>query len=357
MSETATTEKRRKSPKNHRNARRAILGLTLLYIFLLAGISFCNWLGPERWWASGLNMYLPQWPWALPGICLAAAALRYCWKWAWLPVFSLFWVAGPIMGFCWGAGEASGAPPGSVKLRVMSYNVKWCRRSVNDIAAEIVRNDPDLLMVQDAGDSLRGVIGEVLKGWHTREFRQYVVASKYPFDNLTVGYIPYQNETHTYVRTGLHVKGVEVTLVDVHLVTPRSGLEAMKSEGEDGIWNLERNIKSRLIQTDKLVKDLADIDGPLILAGDLNAPVQSMVCKKLADAGLRDAFSTAGTGYGYTYGHLIRRLRHSYIRIDHIMVNDGLKVQKCWAGAPEGADHRPVIADLVLDFKGNREHD
>jgi endonuclease/exonuclease/phosphatase (EEP) superfamily protein YafD len=261
------------------------------------------------------------------------------------------------MGYCWGSAEASSAPPGSVKLRVMTYNVKWGHRSLDDVAAEIVRNDPDILMIQDAGGSLQAVVGQVLKGRHIGQFGQYAVASKYPIDKLTVGYIPYQNETHTYVRTILRVNGAVVTLVDVHLVTPRSGLEAMQLEGEYGIGNLERNIRSRLIQTDKLVKDLADVRGPLILAGDLNAPVQSVVCKKLADAGLRDAFSTAGSGYGYTYGHLVHWLRHSYVRIDHIMVNDGLKVQKCRVGAPEGADHRPVIADLLLDARVSSKRD
>src|SRR5258706_15980204 len=93
-------------------AQRVILALLLLYILLLAGISTCNWLGPERWWASGLNLYLPQWPRALPGICLTVAAVRYCRKWAWLPVFSVFWVAGPVMGFCWGFAEDSGSSSG-----------------------------------------------------------------------------------------------------------------------------------------------------------------------------------------------------------------------------------------------------
>jgi endonuclease/exonuclease/phosphatase (EEP) superfamily protein YafD len=63
--------------------------------------------------------------------------------------------------------------------------------------------------------------------------------------------------------------------------------------------------------------------------------------------GLRDAFSTAGLGYGYTYGHGLR-LGHSFVRIDHILVSRHWDVVRSWTGGAAGSDHRPVIADLVL---------
>src|SRR3712207_7027652 len=42
-------------------------------------------------------------------------------------------------------------------------------------------------------------------------------------------------------------------------------------------------------------------NGPTLLAGDLNATPPSLVLRQLLNLGLRDAFSEAGNGYGYTY--------------------------------------------------------
>jgi len=84
------------------------------------------------------------------------------------------------------------------------------------------------------------------------------------------------------------------------------------------------------------------------VAGDFNAPVQSIVCRKLMRHGLTDAFSTAGQGYGYSFGHELRLVAHSYVRLDHILASRHWRVERCWTGGADASDHRPVIADLVL---------
>ena len=104
-----------------------------------------------------------------------------------------------------------------------------------------------------------------------------------------------------------------------------------------------------------MVEYLQTEQGPVIVAGDLNAPEASLVCATLKEAGLRDAFSEGGTGYGYTYGHLLFKnrlpwLRISWMRIDHIMLNSRFSAQRCWTGSGQASDHRPVIADLVLNY-------
>src|SRR5207244_3429844 len=81
------------------------------------------------------------------------------------------------------------------------------------------------------------------------------------------------------------------------------------------------------------------------LPADLTAPVPSLSCRRLFQAGLSDAFSAAGRGYGYTYGHNLP-LGYSYVRLDHIMATSPWQVEDCWAGDERGSDHRPVIADL-----------
>jgi endonuclease/exonuclease/phosphatase (EEP) superfamily protein YafD len=86
----------------------------------------------------------------------------------------------------------------------------------------------------------------------------------------------------------------------------------------------------------------------VIVAGDLNAPAQSLVVRTLLDSGLRDAFSSASWGYGYTHGHSLRPHLFSTIRIDHILVSPEIGVADCFVGGKAGSEHRPVIADLWL---------
>ena len=85
----------------------------------------------------------------------------------------------------------------------------------------------------------------------------------------------------------------------------------------------------------------------MIVAGDLNAPEGSPIVGALLDTGLRDAFSSAGFGYGYTHGHSLRP-GLSFLRIDHILVGPTIGVGNCFVGGKEGSEHRPVIADLFL---------
>jgi endonuclease/exonuclease/phosphatase (EEP) superfamily protein YafD len=135
-----------------------------------------------------------------------------------------------------------------------------------------------------------------------------------------------------------------VTLYNVHLLSPRIGIVSVRHLH---VSPIKQNTADRLYEVKRLTDSLRQEEGPLILTGDLNAPVQSLVCRQLFDLGLRDAFSEAGQGYGYTYGQYTR-LGYPYVRIDHIMVNAPWQVQACWIGNSTGSDHIPVIADLFL---------
>ena len=100
-------------------------------------------------------------------------------------------------------------------------------------------------------------------------------------------------------------------------------------------------------QANKLCDDIRSLQGPVIIGGDLNAPPSSLVIRHLEQSGLTDAFTEAGWGYGYTYGHSMR-LHQSYLRIDHIMLTPDFFVKSARVGGASGSDHRPVIADVIL---------
>ena len=80
---------------------------------------------------------------------------------------------------------------------------------------------------------------------------------------------------------------------------------------------------------------------------DLNSPDASAAMQSLFAIGLRDAFASAGRGWGHTYGHTLRP-RFSFLRIDHVLVSDDVAVVRAFTGGKDASDHRPVVADLRL---------
>ncbi|MEY2686468.1 MAG: hypothetical protein RL375_666 [Pseudomonadota bacterium] len=341
----------------------ALLGLLVLATLALApGVS-------DSWWVELLR-YLPYPAWLIAGLLAVGLSLRLGRVWRLAALAGLALVLWPLMGLQLNAGDT-----GSGRLRVMTYNIKsyhatGAAGAFARIAWEVVQHDPDILVMQDAGmlmlDRAEGneAVRTLLGDRKVFRFGQYVVASRQALQGCQPGDISYRGEPHTYVRCVVQVKGREIDLITAHLLSPREGLNATRHDKLDGLDDWRENYGDRLSQARKLVQDIlvaravvpspaaaaasAAKRRPLILAGDLNAPESSPVVQSLLDTGLRDAFSAAGNGYGYTHGHSLR-LGFSFLRIDHLLVSEEFGVSQALVGGKEGSEHRPVIADLWLD--------
>ena len=324
---------------------KAVAVLNALFLLALLTLTVSNAVGPERWWLGSLNLYLPQWLWAVPGAVVLAVTALAAWRWAWVPLLALGWVFGPVMGWC-GYGGSAPAESGGTRLRVMTYNVKWGSRDGGAGAVgDIARFHPDLIQMQDSGGVMQGAIGRALAGWNVQTSGQFLVASRLPLTPLEDRDLSFDSHPHHCVRYQMQVGGQAVTVYNVHLLSPREGLVAARhTQSGDG---MEANADARLWQARRLSDMVALERGPVLLTGDLNAPTQSLVCRRLFGAGLRDAFSESGVGYGYTYG-AFTRVGRPYVRIDHILASAAWRLTGCRVGNATGSDHCPVIADLAL---------
>ena len=301
------------------------------------------------WWVELLR-YLPFPVFLAPALVAVVASLALPWGWRVLSIATAALVLTSIMGLEWHRGDR-----GSAGLRLMTFNAKVhhsaSAESFLRIALEIAEHDPDILVMQDASFGSKAAIPSqlmaVLGRYQLYLSGQYVVASRYPMGDCHKGEMRWGTEDSHYVWCELVVHDKPVVLVTAHLASPRQGLDAARREGVEGLDDWNTNLTHRLIQAGKLVRDLAGSPRPLILAGDLNAPEHSPVIQSLLSIGLRDAFSAAGAGYGYTHGHSLR-LRISFLRIDHILVSPDIGVRDCFVGGSQASEHRPVIADLVL---------
>ena len=213
-----------------------------------------------------------------------------------------------------------------IPLRVMTYNVQlWQRRNVPALMKEILEADPDVLCLQDARNTRATPLASYFKSRNVAMFGQYVVVSKFPIVDSTVGDISYDGETHTYLRARIDVEGTARRLFNAHLVTPRDALSPLRSPTlwRLGISEMRQNQSQRMRQARQLARRFARSHEPLIIAGDLNAPPASLVTRMLTDQGFVDAFSAAGRGYGYTFGHTLL-LGRPFLRLDRILASRDL---------------------------------
>jgi endonuclease/exonuclease/phosphatase (EEP) superfamily protein YafD len=330
-------------------ARAAVIAVVAPAVFL----SFVYKTGIVSTWWLELSQYVPYPAFLLPAIVAFGLSFLLGWAWRLCAALGLGLVVTVLMGLAMGQADT-----GTGRVRLMTYNIKAYlvereAGSYAPLAWEVALHDPDILVMQDAerlSERRREVpdtASTVFKGRQVFETGQYIVASRFPLRECRVEQIPYRGESHTYVRCIVTVNGVDVDLVNVHLKSPRDGLNAARHEQTDGIDEWQQNFADRLGQSMKLAADLSGRQRPLILAGDLNAPESSPVLRQLLGLGLRDAFSSAGRGYGYTHGHSLKP-RISFLRIDHILVSNEIGVTDSFAGGKDASDHRPVIADLLM---------
>jgi vancomycin resistance protein VanJ len=304
------------------------------------------------WWVELLR-FVPFPAYLVPALVVGGLSLRLGRAWQCLALLTIAAVVVELMGLSWGSGDT-----GTDRLRVMTYNVKAHRADASNggfarIATEILEHDPDIVVMQDAGSmvaadgSLPDALRMVLRDRRHYASGEYIVASRWPLRDCREGQIPYRKMPHAYVRCTVVVAGKELDIATVHFVSPRQGLNAARHEQLEGLADWRQNYADRLTQAATLASALSGNQRPLVLAGDLNAAEHSPVVRALLRTGLRDAFSSAGVGYGYTHGHALK-LGFSFLRIDHILVSEGLGILDCFVGGSQASEHRPVIADLSL---------
>jgi endonuclease/exonuclease/phosphatase family metal-dependent hydrolase len=304
------------------------------------------------WWVE-LARYVPYPVYLLPALLAAGSSLLLGWRWRLAGAATLALVIGPVMGLALGMGES-----GTGRLRVMTYNIKdyLAMKHVGSLAGimwEIALHDPDIVVLQDAAHAGRVYRTDpkqgdrMFGGRQVMTSGQFVIASRLPLSNCRDGDVSFPGETHHYLRCTVVANGKEFELFNVHLLTPREGLNATRLERLGGIDEWQENLASRMFQARALARDVTAASRPVLLLGDLNAPEHSPVVRQLLTTGLRSAWATAGAGYGYTHGHSLRP-HISFSRIDHVLADANFGVADVQVGGKDASEHRPVVADLWL---------
>ena len=339
-------------PVRPQRFRRLLTTLVLGGLAAIVALALGFRYGTESMWWIEIARYVPFPVYLVPALLLLACAWPLGRAWRFVALLAPLIVATELMGLAVGWPDE-----GSGRLRFMTYNIKaYLARKTPDgfakLAWEIASQDADVIVMQDAqpisfDPELPAPLKAALKGRTIYMEDQYIVASRYPLTQCAPGNMSYSGTEDVFVHCTLTVAGRDIDLFTAHFVSPRDGLNAARGKAEGGLREWDTNFQDRLAQSIQLAAAVSRSTRPVIVAGDLNADESSPVVRRLLATGLRDAFSSASIGYGYTLGHDLRP-GFSFLRIDHVLVSKDIGVRDSAPGGREGSEHRPVLADLLV---------
>jgi len=346
--ETHTTEdqapgaQRQAKPGKRRVFRLVVAGLAYFYLAVVLTVWLALYTASDRWWLATALLFSPRWVWLLPLTVLALAAV-VAGRRTWLPVaLALVVVVGPVMGLCLPWPSLAGQTAKGLTFRFLTCNVHGKQLDPAALAELLTTTNRDVVALQECRPEHQPIIfsnGE----WHIRRGRRLCLGSRFPIVQVEFCNDPdFDPELGLLARYELDTPAGRINVASLHLASPRYGLGEVIDQRGGPAPELQANSRLRASQSAEATEWLASVQGPLLIAGDFNTPVESCIYREFWGR-YTNVFSVAGFGFGST--HFTRR---TAVRIDHILAGPGWQCRRCWVGPNVGSPHRPVLADLEL---------
>lgn len=225
------------------------------------------------------------------------------------------------------------APASNARLRVMSANVLMVNRDTEGISREILEANPDLLLVQELSPT-----------WEARFQRddfirllpnRYAISRTDSFGIGIYSRAPLQVDERDLfglpaLRAEVAIRDRTLTVLAVHTLPPRTRQYAEH-------WNQMMQTVSDWVRAE---------NGPLLLAGDLNATRDTLWYRRLLALGLRGAHEECGRGFATTWPNGL--FPFPPIRLDHFLVSNAVDVLAVREGQGQGSDHRPIVGEFEV---------
>jgi endonuclease/exonuclease/phosphatase (EEP) superfamily protein YafD len=214
-----------------------------------------------------------------------------------------------------------------VPVRVVTASLRTMNRDMASAADALIAQRPDILAIQEANDPAAlaaDVSARDGRAWNMASKGNLVVLSRFPITKLE--------------------DGAPVLKVRIELNAKRS----------ISFWTLRATKNYALPAVNsRFFAELASAirtQRPTIVAGDFNSSPWNDGYRTMHGL-LRDAFHEKGIGPGFTFPSRARLMGTAFplVRIDHVFVAREVTVRKAFVGrATSGADHHPLVADIVL---------
>lgn len=332
--------------------RPALVALVVLYVLIIVTLQlFWRTSTLNMWWIEVLNvfglwLYLP-----LPLLLLLAllAQSRAAGLMLLVPLLLFGWEYAAM--FVPGRTAGPGTP-----LRVMSWNVLYTNEDVAGIDALVRRHNPDIVALQEYSFTQALTLRVLLDA-------RYPYRASAPGGPSGLGVwsrYPIQDWSNVRDRrAACACQRMRVVLPDqtIQLVNAHPKAPGMDYHEELGRWQLPIKVLSdfRTAHQHPVVDALLDIARtsaePLLLVGDLNTNDRQPNYWRLRRY-FDDAFQQSGLGFGLTWPSSGAKAGPftipPLVRIDYVLHTAGITAANAFTAASAGADHRAVIADLLV---------
>jgi vancomycin resistance protein VanJ len=339
-----------------RAALWAVAALAILYPVALAVAWVLLWFVGERWWATGLALYVPMLSFGAPlPVLLALLLLTRRRGLLWTQGVAAVILVFGLMGFVL-PRPRFGAPSTPV-VRVLSFNVDSGRAGFDRIVAEIDRYSPDIAVLQEVAhtEALEPTLREryatvIAQG-------QFVLATRYPvLSTKEPDKLSYSGKQRSprFLQHVIDTPLGQIALYDVHPLSPREDLGAIRGKRglrreilsgrllhPPGAEIIQENSGLRALQAQTFAEQASRETLPTIIAGDTNLPSLSNIFEATLSR-FQDGFREAGWGFGYTFP-----AKRPWMRIDRIMASASLRFIRFAVGNSGASDHRCVVADIT----------
>lgn len=310
-------------------------------VLLWIGLSVCYAWQPDA--CAAVTVY-PSWCWFGFGVGLALMLLRARrrrFALASIGLWFLFLVVFADTPLSLWRGLWKSADPAwrtqageRVPLRVISLNAHGSSRAVAALEQYeadliLIQETPSVIQLRDISQPLLGEDAGLLAGVDSS------ILSRTPIQPLasTVSFVIGKVRLQT---------GREIAVVSLRLTPPPFRSDLWNPE----CWRAYRD--QRILQRDELrtlSRRLTELpaDLPLIVGGDFNVNPRDPIFRELPPR-LRDAFTSAGAGWGCTITNAV-----PFLRIDQVRCDTRYQPVRVEAQRAVDTDHRAVIADLLLE--------
>ncbi|MFC5849869.1 endonuclease/exonuclease/phosphatase family protein [Deinococcus petrolearius] len=307
------------------------------------GVSARRW--SETWWWLALLDQVPALLLLPAPLLLAYLAARRR-KGGWVA-----WNLGAALAFAvFQAGAAlprAERLPDGAPLTLLTLNTDFASAPPAALAALVARERADIVTLQEGLDRERqarpyeAALRSAFPGWTVLRHDELLTLIRLPLlDSRTV---TFPQTPHSVLLARIRAAGQEVTVVNAHLPTigvwPNASDRAL---GRTLPQRVAHQLDARREFPGVVARLLGQGGGPLLLAGDLNAPPRGELHRDLNALGLRDAFAQAGRGFGLTH-----HARAPYARSDYVWLR-GAQAEDVQTLSDLLSDHRALVVRLRL---------
>lgn len=306
--------------------RRVTSNLALTYLLFVVLAWVLGEFLAERTIPTLLLAYAPPLLWLLPA--------PFVWLWVLLRRRKIGLVLLATLIALWGAGLFHWKPQRSGELKVVTYNVaRGTKTNPDRLVVALRQLNADIILLQEANfydPNFVKRLNAELPEYSLQSAAEVSTLTRLPVQKTQTYDLP-QNKREVLV-TRVTWQDKPLTIVNAHLGT------VMLSPVLKGDFDRVRRTRNARTEQVAVLRNIAmQVQGPVLLGGDLNTPPRGFVYRRLREIYGHDAHDEAGRGPGWTFPSLKLRIDHQFTRD---LTPVGSKV------LPNvGSDHLPLLVE------------